>query len=237
MYNLIINTNFIELIECDIESNINNYGIDNCKKIELKIKEILKGNNYSENITFSELYSKTQKNLIISSLCINDGKIKYFCNSITPDLEIYKAIKMSMLIPFLFIVEKFENNIYIDSGLVNGYPIDYFDNYDNNKILGIRICKKLDEKKIESFNDYLNSIINANLSNICSQKEKYYTSNTINIDINEYKLLDFNISNFDKNKLFLIGYKSAEKFIISNSLIFNKNNKNKLSCEKFTQTD
>ena len=232
MYKLIINTELDKILDCDIENNLSNYGIDNGKKIECIIKKILKESDKSENITFKELQNKTDKNLIISSLCLNNGKVKFFCCENTPDLEIYRGIKMSLLVPFLFIIEEYNNEVYIDSGLVNGYPIDFFGK-NNKKTLGLIICKEHEKNKIISINDYLNSLVNATLMNLCQQQINDYKLNTIIIPIKEYQLLDFNISNYDKNKLFLIGYNSAENFINNNKLI----DINVISNDKSTQTD
>jgi NTE family protein len=233
MYKLVIDTEINKLIECDIDNNLSSYGVDNGIKIEITLKNILKESINSENITFKELYNKTNKNLIISSLCLNDGKVKFFCYENTPDLEIYRAIKMSLLVPFLFIIEEYNGDVYIDSGLVNGYPINFFGK-NNKKTLGLRICNKLEKKKIKNVNDYFNSLVNSTLINLCEQKVLDYESNTINIIINEYQLLDINLSKYDKNKLFLIGYISVEKFISNNQKELDNDI---LSNNKSTQTD
>ena len=83
----------------------------------------------------------------------------YFNHINTPDCQVVDAILMSISIPFLFTPFKYENKLYLDGGLTNNYPIDYFkDNIDNT--LGILVHTPINKcYDINNIEQYIYSIL------------------------------------------------------------------------------
>ena len=57
--------------------NIHSFGFDTGHKFEYIIKRLIKGKGYSENITLKELYDKTNKKIILVTVCLNTMEVCY----------------------------------------------------------------------------------------------------------------------------------------------------------------
>lgn len=79
-----------------------------------------------QNLTFKQLFEKTNKILKVTAHNMSTNKNELFDYINSPDLEICKAITMSCAIPIVFHAYQYNNNLYVDSGLSNAFPIDVF---------------------------------------------------------------------------------------------------------------
>jgi len=170
----------------DMSNLITKFGLDNGKRIMLVLKKLLRSKNYSEDITFKELYNKTFINYIVTGSCINDKQVYYFSHTNYPDMKVLKAIRISMAIPIFFTPVKFENKIFVDGCCLDNYPIQLFDNRLDN-VLGLYI---LDRKKhildIKCIEDYLSNTINCMLDGMVQKTDGVYKKHTIKIICNIY---------------------------------------------------
>ena len=130
---------------------IDNYGLDNGEKLIKIIRIVCKRKMLNADITFKQLYEKTKKKLIISALNINKKKLVYFSYENYPNLEIYKAIRMSTSIPIIFQPYIFEKDIYVDGGAMDPCSLSYFKK--KKETLGIMISNE--SKNISNFKEYL----------------------------------------------------------------------------------
>jgi len=134
------------------------FGIDDNNKISIFIKDLIINKNFTGNVTLYELYKKTNKKLIITTVCLNDNNpsVHYLSYDSHPNLSVVDAITMSICIPYLFtpikhtiLYDKVINNkssftikfdqideYYSDGGLYDNYPIKFFEN-DIEHVLGI----------------------------------------------------------------------------------------------------
>ena len=73
------------------------------------------------------------------------------------------AIRMSANIPLLFEDYKYYNKYYCDGGIINNFPIDYFDK-DDNIIFGINLKSEdkysIDDNIAEHFYKLINIPLN-----------------------------------------------------------------------------
>lgn len=90
------------------------------------------------DLTFKEHHEITGKNLVLVGVNVNKQKPEYFCNELTPDMSVIKAIKISTSFPFIFDPIKHNNMLYIDGGVMNNFPIEYF-GYKNSETLGLNL--------------------------------------------------------------------------------------------------
>ena len=110
------------------------------------IKYVKKGFE-QENITFRDLFEKTQKTFTVVGANISTGKPEYFSVHNTPDMNIETAITISCAIPFVFPFVKHNNCVYIDGCFFEHFPVNYAlacDNVTPNNIIGVNICRNLD---------------------------------------------------------------------------------------------
>lgn len=119
------------------------YGIHTGKGFVKILKEQIKNTTDNPDITFSNLHELSIKNtqfkdLFIVATNLSKQKAQTFSHIDSPDLEIWKAVRASISIPFIFEPFKINDDYFIDGGLSWNYPIDLFDHqgFDFNQTLG-----------------------------------------------------------------------------------------------------
>lgn len=231
------------------------YTLYNCYKIyrysgmydssifrEEVIYKLLKEKTGNGNITFSEIFEKYGNVLVIPSACVNKREMFYYNHISNPDLEVKYAIEQSCCLPGLFFPVKYKGNTLVDGGVIDNYPLYYFNKEElpnsrfarvlpqkeeiNKKTLGIliiddKVSKKDDDPYLgdddsSSFTDYLKCILNTLLTtNSRCKIGTGYWENTIAIDIG-IKMDGVSNMTLDKNikkDLYISGFNEAGKFI------------------------
>jgi predicted acylesterase/phospholipase RssA len=144
-----------------------------------------------------------------------------------PDIELLDAINMTCCIPVIFVPVYYKNNLFMDGGILNGYPVDdALDKYKKNEIFGIRLQMKFEKEK-ENINlselnifEYLLHIILMMRNKISkvheNELENYIFIYTEHITIKEFK----EVLNSEEKRIELIelGINRAKE-------IYNKENK------------
>lgn len=205
---------------------LNKYGLDSGNNIMLWIESLMVKKEYTGNLTFEELFDKTCKNFKVYAANLNKYSFVEFSNKCTPKLKVLDAIRMSISIPFMFTINKFnvqsselslDGNICVDGGLIQSYPIELFkDSLDT--LLGFKLisngeCDSHDvDEKINDIESYIYHI----LACFMVQRERKITMNkdyrehTIFLDTQGItQTVNFGLSPLDKKKLIDIGYKTA----------------------------
>lgn len=94
------------------------------------MKKILKEKTGNKDITFKELCERDgsgPKDLYLIVTNLTTGRAEVCSCNETPDMEVWKAVRMSMSIPIFFEAVKHMGHIYVDGGVSWNYPIDLFD--------------------------------------------------------------------------------------------------------------
>ena len=223
-------------IECIVEYNldmlIESYGLIPKDNFEILFKKIIRYKNYDENITFKELYDKTSKelNLITYSLKNNSSNLLNHIN--TPDLKIWEGLYMTAALPMLLSPYEYNNDIFIDGGIVENFPINRVKPENINKMIGIyintkinnldKIKTKLIDKNILNSIEYSFELIKVFLNTSRYQNLQYNCINIIH-DYNDVNTTDISINSAYREKLIDMGYQQTTKQLpkIIN-LLFNK---------------
>ena len=146
-----------------------NYGIDSGKKFTNVIKIILQNKLGNKNATFKDLHDNfPSHNLMIIGTNISTKQMEIFSYKNTPNMKLYKAIRISISYPFIFDKIDYKNNIYVDGGLINNYPIEIFKD-ELPYTLGICIYSNNGNTNIDNLNDYIIRI----LSILTSRLQEY----------------------------------------------------------------
>lgn len=202
--------------EIKIVNFINHLGLDNADKLKNLFKACFLNKNISPNITFQELFEKTNKILTVNSVNYTNGSIEYFNKDLSPDLSVIMGIRMSMSIPLLFTPIEYKGNLYIDGALLEPYP--YLFN-KNTKKMGFYYINEnelsLFKKELPIFpkNDLFQFILNIVSILWIRQfksmiKKKNFKKNTILLN-NSFSSFDFSLGQEIKNKMFHYG---SDKF-------------------------
>jgi predicted acylesterase/phospholipase RssA len=109
------------------------------------------------DITFKELYEKTNKEYIVKVYNYTDTKTEYLSYINNPDLSVIKAISMSCCIPIFFKPIKYNDKLYIDGGVTGPTPDIKDEKYKNN--ITIKICNNIKHDEEESIFNYINNLL------------------------------------------------------------------------------
>tara|TARA_B100000123_G_C25730198_1_gene428881 strand:+ start:507 stop:1406 length:900 start_codon:yes stop_codon:yes gene_type:complete len=210
-----------------------NYGFDDGKKLENIFKILIKNKTNNENLTFKELYDYNKKTLIIIGNNINKRRYEIFNKDNSPNMELWKAVRITCSLPLIFKPYKYNNFYYVDGGN-SCNNTNYFKN--KNKTIGIMLERgEIGNFKIESFEEYLTNLFYSPLKSL--KFYNYIKDNCIEIDTHSQSIsfVNFSISNKNKISLYEFGYNQTQEQIKE---ILKNINSNKSSFRNIgTQTD
>lgn len=212
LYEFIKNFDFMKLKSFNLSTFLNVYGLDNGEKIKKFLVSFLMAKNLPADITFKQLYEKTNKYFIITSVNVNERRAEYFSYKTHPTMSVVMAVRMSIAIPFIFTPVKYNDCIYVDGGCIDNFPYRLFNN-SLDDIIGIYIteppCKTQIIDTIESYAvNVMYSIIYGFAEFIGTDSEH----NIIKIEIGDVTAIAFDLSLSEKNRLYDIGYDVVYKY-------------------------
>ena len=219
MYYEIMNTNLENLRDFRFKNFINKYGLDSGKNIVNWMETLIIKKGYSKDITFKELYDKSGIHYQVLASNLNKYKHTAFDYKKTPNVKITRAIRMSISIPFIFTIEKYNGDIHVDGGLINNYPIKLFEeNLENT--LGIKLIAKGESndnvyEEIEDINSYIFHIMKCFMIQKTTLVCKY-EPHTICIETETVThSINFSLTELEKISLIDIGYNTTCKYFNS----------------------
>jgi len=140
---IILNMNFVKMLfgagECiyillNFKKRINNeFGFLKGDRFYNWIKGLIERKTGNPNSTFQEIHDKKEKynfkDIYFIGANISTGFAEIYSYEDTPDMEVAKAVRISMSIPIIFTVirKDKQDDVCIDGGLINNYPIKLFD--------------------------------------------------------------------------------------------------------------
>ena len=110
------------------------------------------------SLTFSELYRRTKRRLIVCATDIHASEPIYFCPVRTPNTSIAFALRASMTIPFLFTPLR---GRYVDGAFTDHYPFRVSPD-DSGRTVGIVILDEIQARRsVASLMQYIRLLIRA----------------------------------------------------------------------------
>lgn len=209
---------------------ISNFGLDSGEKIIQWLEGLMKAKNFDPNITFEQLYLKTNVDYQALSTNLNKYKFTIFSASSTPNVKITDAIRMSIGVPFIFTVVKYNSDTqkigsgdtHVDGGLIDGYPIHLFkDSLETT--LGLKLIShgELEDHDVNEKVDDIENYIYHILACFMVQRDKRvrmtgtYNAHTVYIHTeNLTQTINFSLSKVDKQRLIDMGYNAITKYFI-----------------------
>jgi len=160
-----------------------------------------------------------------------------FNKDTTPNLEVWKAVRITCSFPLIFTPVLLNDNYYIDGGNTCNNT-NYFSNKEET--IGILLEKNDNIKfEINNFEDFIKNVLYTPLKSL--KFSKYNSINCFEIETNSIKIncLDFTIKNKSKSYLYNYGYQEMLKQIeeVLTNMVKYKNLKKKESKTVSTQTE
>lgn len=210
-----------DFMDYKVKRFIDNWGFDDGIMNKKLLKAMLINKKYNPNITFIDLYNKTNIELIITGTNLTKGITEYFNYKTYPHMEVIDAIRISCSYPVIYTPVKYNNCLYVDGGVLEPYPIDYFE--DLSGVLGFVIDYVIEEDKeinIKTFDKYYLTLIKTIINKNEYNKIQNFKNNTVIINKKNLhnNVMDYNLSDDYKNTLYKAGCDSFLDFYLSNNI-------------------
>lgn len=222
LLNIVLDKNFKDFCNLSITTLIKDFGLDNGNKIVSWLEQLTEEKGISKNITFKEIKQELDIEINITCSNLNFYKAEILNYKNCPDLEIIKAIRMSIAVPFIFTPVKWKENLYVDGALLSKFPLELF-SQEKEKTLAIKLEEDKSENKnsIKNIYDFGYHVLKCIISK--SKIKDVENFNILSISIDQKDFLNFQMSASKKLEIFIKGQKCAQIFCEKNKLLIVKN--------------
>jgi hypothetical protein len=165
---LFINYPVGDFIRSDIEILMSEYGLISSSDYETLYKKIITFKGHDPNITFGELYEKTSKNLNMNTYSIKTNKQIILNHNTFPNLMLWQGMYMTSALPILVPPVEFNDDFYIDGGIIGNFIIEQIPEKSNETIAissfshqtnWLEVCDKIRNKNIFNYLSYTFELI------------------------------------------------------------------------------
>ncbi len=159
------------------------------------------------------------RNLHIVATDVLTGSPVIFNKSLTPDLKVSKAVRYSMSIPLLFTFNQHKKHILVDGSILaedalhrdwsgRGTPVICF------RMRSVELSNNVTVEGLFPLKGYLTLLIRTFMNTISREyiNDKFW-DHTVVVNTGAISPVEFNLSDGDKEKLFLQGYNTAMEVI------------------------
>jgi len=220
----------------DLLRLLTQYGIYKGDAFYKWFANLLKEKTGNADITFQQIYEQYGTTLVITGTCLNKAKTFYF-NRHNPDfanMPVAFAVRASMSIPLFWKAVKYQDDLLVDGGVLNNFPIYCFDGKcigdpdvtdeqtKNSTTIGLKLMTESEKADSLIYHqdtpiggpiDYAKAFLNAMLIQI---ERGYirgnYWNRTVCINTHDISSLDFHIDNDKKMLLVHEGYIATKNF-------------------------
>lgn len=220
LYDEIMVTKMDEMQDFRIRNFLTKYGMDSGRLMTSWIESLIMKKGLVKDTTLRDIWKLYGINFRVVVTNVNKYKVEIFDYTTNPNLKVIKAIRMSTSIPFVFCAERYNDNIYVDGGVLNNFPIKFYDeNLDN--VLGCKLVtngefiepdKRYD---INSFDEYLVHLLACFFANKERDTTLAYKYTEHTVCIHAYKIthpVNFSLTQDEKDVLINMGYTAARDF-------------------------
>lgn len=218
----------------DIMHAFTELGCDSGSTFEKFMEKYIEEKTGNATYTFKQLYNDRNINLVITGTDINREMTLYFNYKSHPNMPIKEAVRISMSIPILFKPVKHFNDLCVDGGMLDNYPLHVFDGafpgdpqavnnmvQVNPKTLGIKLMTTKNTENMtmvqrEEIND-LKSFIIRMIDTLYNANERKHITPTywhrsVIVNVPNIPITQFDVSSQQKNTLIKCGYDSCNNF-------------------------
>jgi NTE family protein len=204
-------SNFIDEFQClNIAGVVEQKGLINYYIVQ-EYLEKLTINKIGFIPTFRDVRLRFGKNLTLVTYNLTKNKPEYLNADTRPEMSCLSAIRMTVNVPLLFERFFYNNCEYLDGGLVDNFPINYYSGPEH-KILGINI-NPVDTSVSRKQNYIMYLLKIAMIPYIFFQSKKEYPENATVVEIQtDVQSFDFNLTISKRLNLFSKGYQTTLQF-------------------------
>ncbi len=191
-------TQNLSILKVNIKTFIKKYGFINSDYARELISQYCFKFNHTPDITFKEMYEKTNVKLYISAFSLDKHQVDYFSIDTSPNMSVVEAVSMSISVPIIF--SPLKN--YIDGSVSEDIPYGPFLDKDQDDVFVIRGV----HNRIKSFTNlysYITNFINVfySIRHKCPIPYK-----SVYMDSDQISTLDFKMNTEGRCRLYSHGY-------------------------------
>lgn len=108
-----------------LDTFLTEMGLDDGAYFMAHMIDVLMARGVDPRVTFANFFKTYKKRLIITGTNTSAHEPVYFSPESTPDMRVLDAVRISMGIPFLFTAVRKGDDVYVDGGVSDNYPIQY----------------------------------------------------------------------------------------------------------------
>jgi predicted acylesterase/phospholipase RssA len=217
LLDFIINLDFKEMIDIDIDSILVTQSLLEGKKYKQLLREVI-STKIDPEITFSELKKVSKILFTINAYNITKRKEDYFNYLLTPDVKVIDAVMASCTLPLVFPAYNINNNYYYDSFLVNNCPYNIIEPLET-MVFEISLIPDFFSDLNKSSNNNLYNLMHSLLSNVQVNKDinlgNYIITEIIQEKYNNY-MTNINQTKDDIFNIYMYGYLKSKDKIFEN---------------------
>ena len=206
----------------DIDNIFLNCGLSDGEKIKDLIIQLIEYKGFSKDITFGELFKKTDIKITMTLTNFTKQQIEYINHETNPNLKILDGVLATSRIPLFFYPYKINDDIYLDGAIINNYPINIINNDDLSTVIGACcMIKRTSEDISKIFSnenhykkifEYIYNVFLLNFNNVLHNINDQQKKRTINLDNKFVNIIDFNLCTETKNKIINYSRSLTESF-------------------------
>lgn len=189
-----------QIMKPNIKSLFKNFGLVPVSKVRKVLSEACLEFTSKNEITFEELYKLTSVKLHVSAFCVDLKRTDYFSVDQTPNMSVLDAVCMSIAVPFLFSVSKFNEWHYVDGGTAESIPCAPFMGKPRDDILALELEFSNKKKNIKDLKQYGLEV----MASILHLRSKYDVP-VVKIDLQSFDMFDFSVDSEVKIRMFMMG--------------------------------
>jgi predicted acylesterase/phospholipase RssA len=126
-----------------IRFDCNGLGLSSNQPLFYFIGSILLAAHLLPSVTFAEMYTQTGIDLRIGVTNLTAGRFEIMDHLTRPTMKVHDAILMSCIFPGLFTPIIYDNQVYIDGGVMCNYPIQHSRIQDRRQLMGIILLDRI----------------------------------------------------------------------------------------------
>ena len=224
LHDFLLHFNYQDIKDINFMTVLEKWGVDSGEKIEQFLVLLIKHKTGLVEPTFAQLAGseQTRINLIVNAVALDEYKVHFFSERDSPEMPVVKAVRASLSLPGVFSPVDYGNHIWVDGGLLNNMPIEYFANdptCTSEEILGLRFPssnKPPSYQGLENIQKYLISVwacVYSTMNNLRAQVHDEHTYNIITIPTADIGTFQFSIPRTKRLHLFHLGEIAVQEFI------------------------
>lgn len=206
MFEELVSVNANALVQLNISTLWHEFGLASSDSLRAYLNSLLV--RYlpalAPNPTFQQFYAATGCKFLVVATNLNHNKEVPFSHETTPRVSVADACFMSMALPGLFAPFSMDGVLYIDGGLKNNFPLNYF---PADCTIGVRVIwrhayelKSVDQVLARSAYCVLTDIEDLRWGMLSDE----HRQNTINVEVGDLSTIKLNLT--AEHKQMLTGY-------------------------------